>query len=269
MCSWWPSPAFPTRTKAVTWERGFFRLRLRKAAAVPCLPLTAPGSSGAAPRLLGLHGRAPHRALSTARHRLRNVGAAVRPGSCSPAAQHRFAPLPGSQNVLRRGKAAAYNSQEPQERWSCQEAPALSAPLSPPGVVVLPPLWPLRGAWQGLGVPALRGPWAEGQRWERRARRAAAVEGGSRKAHRVCLSNTGMEEPTGSLPIRRDVILPESCCGHVTITNLVEVLRSLVALTDPQEGKLTQSQEKALSSLGIWESVFRVVPGPTSKTSVE
>ncbi|XP_059705020.1 U5 small nuclear ribonucleoprotein TSSC4 isoform X2 [Haemorhous mexicanus] len=102
----------------------------------------------------------------------------------------------------------------------CQEVPALSAPLSPSGVVVLPPLWSLRGAWQGLGVPARRGPWAEGQRWERRARRAAAVEGGSRKAHRVCLSNTRMEEPTGNLPIRRDVILPESCCGHVTITNL-------------------------------------------------
>ncbi|XP_050831635.1 protein TSSC4 isoform X3 [Serinus canaria] len=103
----------------------------------------------------------------------------------------------------------------------------------------------------------------------RSAGRGRRGRGGSRKAHRVCLSNTGMEEPTGSLPIRRDVILPESCCGHVTITNLVEVLRSLVALTDPQEGKLTQSQEKALSSLGIWESVFRVVPGPTSKTSVE
>ncbi|RLW10369.1 hypothetical protein DV515_00002445 [Chloebia gouldiae] len=78
-----------------------------------------------------------------------------------------------------------------------------------------------------------------------------------------------MEEPAGIIPTRRDAFLPQSCCDRVTVTNLVEVLRSLVALTDPQEGKLTQSQEKALNSLGIWKSVFRVVPGPTSKTSVE
>ncbi|XP_053837368.1 protein TSSC4 isoform X3 [Vidua macroura] len=44
--------------------------------------------------------------------------------------------------------------------------------------------------------------------------------GGSRKTHRVSWSSTRMEEPAGNLPIRRDVILPESCCDHVTITNL-------------------------------------------------
>ncbi|CAN8214750.1 unnamed protein product [Coccothraustes coccothraustes] len=103
---------------------------------------------------------------------------------------------------------------------SRQEASALSAPLSPPGVVVLPPLWPLRGAWQGLGVPARRGLWAEGQRWERRARRAAAVEG--------VAAVRGVGDKVGS----------------VNVEARVEALRSLVALTDPQEGKLTQSQEK-------------------------
>lgn len=47
------------------------------------------------------------------------------------------------------------------------------------------------------------------------------------------------------------------------------MLRSLVALTDPQEGKLTQSQEKVLNLVGIWKTVFAAVPGPTSKTPVE
>lgn len=302
-----------------------------------------------------------HRVPSTALHRLRNVGAAVRPGSCSPSAQHRFAPLPGSQNVPRRGKAAAYTSQEPPERRSGEEweVPALSAPLCPPGVVVLPPLWPLRGAWQGLGVPArhgrrgrggkagnagnaggccgrcwgcavsgyggsplhflsllppslpsrrfalcaragggaraagparaacgaggshpapfraAKGPARLGRHRDLPLRGASAQQpmdvlfpvpfprslargpvdpcpeglcglwcgalcavragpcpwsavtevsvlptGGSRKTHRVCLSSTSMEEPTGNLPIRRDVILSESCCDHDTITNL-------------------------------------------------
>ncbi|CAM9474150.1 unnamed protein product [Bubo scandiacus] len=78
-----------------------------------------------------------------------------------------------------------------------------------------------------------------------------------------------MEESSGDLPTQRAAILSELCCDHVTITNLVEVLRSLVALSDPQEGKLTQSQEKALNWLGVGNTVFAAVPGPTSKTSVE
>lgn len=43
---------------------------------------------------------------------------------------------------------------------------------------------------------------------------------GCRKTHRACLGNTRMEEPTGDLPIRADVILSESCCDHVTVANL-------------------------------------------------
>ncbi|XP_049677070.1 protein TSSC4 isoform X2 [Accipiter gentilis] len=93
--------------------------------------------------------------------------------------------------------------------------------------------------------------------------------GGCTKTHRARVSKTRMEESNGDFPIQRDTILSKLCCGHVTVTNLVEVLRSLVALTDPQEGKLTQSQEKVLNLVGIWKTVFAAVPGPTSKTPVE
>lgn len=168
MCSWWPSPAFPMRTKAVT--RVCFP-DLRREAAMPCLPLPAPGRAGAAPRLSGGsggHGRArhrdphpaPHRTPSTAPHRLRNVGAAVRPGSCSSAARPRLAPRPGSQNVPGEGRRppTTPGSAERGGAGRGREVPALSVPLSPPGVVVPPPLWALRGARQGLGVPARRGP---------------------------------------------------------------------------------------------------------------
>lgn len=60
------------------------------------------------------------------------------------------------------------------------------------------------------------GPWP----WFAVTEVSVPLTGGSRKTHRVCSSSTRMEEPTGNLPIRGDVILPESCCGRVTITNL-------------------------------------------------
>lgn len=82
-------------------------------------------------------------------------------------------------------------------------------------------------------------------------------------------SEARMGEADGERGSQRDTGLCVLCSAHVAVMNVVEVLRSLVALTDPQEGKLTQSQEKALKLLDIWKTIFTAIPGPALRTSVE
>ncbi|GCB60575.1 hypothetical protein scyTo_0011159 [Scyliorhinus torazame] len=58
----------------------------------------------------------------------------------------------------------------------------------------------------------------------------------------------------------RSAILFELNSILSTTRNLVCELRTLVALTDREGGKLVQSQNKALSSLDIWKQLFAAVP---------
>lgn len=132
-----------------------------------------------------------------------------------------------------------------------------------------------RGAWWELGVPA-----RPGQVLSRRPygkRQAGKAGSGCERVPGLRgfglqedeQSEARMGEADGERGSQRDTGLSVLCYAHVAVMNVVEVLRSLVALTDSQEGKLTQSQEKALKLLGVWKTIFTAVRGPTSRTSVE
>lgn len=77
-----------------------------------------------------------------------------------------------------------------------------------------------------------------------------------------------MEDSDGDLSIQRDAILSELYHIQLTTKKLVQDLRSLVALTDPEEGKLFQSQETALKSLDIWKTLFAAAE-PKEESTVE
>lgn len=67
------------------------------------------------------------------------------------------------------------------------------------------------------------------------------------------------------LSLQRCAILSELYDIQDTAKSLVKELRTLVHLTDPEKGALSQAQEKALNSLDIWKSLFSAVADTTDK----
>lgn len=65
-----------------------------------------------------------------------------------------------------------------------------------------------------------------------------------------------MEDAGSDINAHRSAIISELNNIQNTTQNLVKDLQALVALTDPEGGKLIQSQDKALSSLEVWKSMF-------------
>ncbi|GCC34266.1 hypothetical protein chiPu_0012739 [Chiloscyllium punctatum] len=87
---------------------------------------------------------------------------------------------------------------------------------------------------------------------------AAETRAGSGKLG-YCRDQRDMDSES-QLNQQRTAVLLELNNILTTTRNLVCELRTLVALTDREGGKLIQSQNKAESSLDIWKQLFAAVP---------
>ncbi|KAI1898631.1 hypothetical protein AGOR_G00074370 [Albula goreensis] len=72
-----------------------------------------------------------------------------------------------------------------------------------------------------------------------------------------------MEEAGVDINSYKSSVLFELCSILTSTQSLVKELQALVALTDPESGKLPQSQANALDSIAVWKSLFAAVEPDT------